>query len=358
MSTATAILPNAAVRPTPSASGIRIFSTCPSSSQYGAGYLRKLTQVARWSEQAGCTGSLIYTDNSLADPWLVAQAVIQSTRTLCPLVAVQPVYMHPYSVAKMVSTLGYLYGRPVWLNMVAGGFKNDLTALSDSTPHDQRYQRLVEYSTIIRRLLDGGSPCTLDGEFYRVKNLTLSPALDPELRGDMLISGSSDAGLAAARQTGAIAIRYPEPPENRESLPADSGPCGVRVGIVTRPDEDEAWKVALNRFPEDRKGKITRTLASRVSDSAWHKRLSDITEEQPEKRSTYWLHPFGNYHTNCPYLVGAYENVAAELAKYIALGYQTFILDIPAAEEEFLHIAKVFESATRPTAAAHGGARQ
>jgi len=43
-----------------------------------------------------------------------------------PLVAVQPVYMHPYSVAKMVSTLAFLHQRRVFLNMVAGGFKNDL----------------------------------------------------------------------------------------------------------------------------------------------------------------------------------------------------------------------------------------
>jgi hypothetical protein len=48
-------------------------------------------------------------------------------------------YMHPYSVAKMVSTLGYLYGRTVYLNMVAGGFKSDLSALDDLTPHDLRY---------------------------------------------------------------------------------------------------------------------------------------------------------------------------------------------------------------------------
>ena len=158
---------------------LQLFSTCPSSSQCGDDYLDTLIQVARWSERAGCTGSLIYTDNSLVDPWLVAQTVIQNTRSLCPLVAVQPVYMHPYAVAKMVATLGRLYGRRVYLNMVAGGFKNDLAALNDSTPHDRRYERLVEYTAIIQRLLDGGAPVTLEGEFYRVKNLVLIPALAP-----------------------------------------------------------------------------------------------------------------------------------------------------------------------------------
>src|SRR6267378_865223 len=118
----------------------RVFSTAPQSSDFNApAYLPRLAQVARWSEDAGCTGILIYTDNSLIDPWLAAQVVIESTKSLCPLVAVQPVYMHPYSVAKMTASLGYLYGRRIYLNMVAGGFKNDLTALDDTTPHDSRY---------------------------------------------------------------------------------------------------------------------------------------------------------------------------------------------------------------------------
>jgi len=58
----------------------------------------------------------------------------------------------------MIVTLGHLYGRRVYLNVVAGGFKNDLTALNDATPHDKRYQRLTEYTLIIKHLLDGRVP--------------------------------------------------------------------------------------------------------------------------------------------------------------------------------------------------------
>jgi alkanesulfonate monooxygenase len=75
--------------------GIEVFSTCHRSKGVeGAAYPAQLADVARWSEDAGCQGSLVYSDNSLVDPWLVAQLVIQATTTLCPLVAVQPVYLH------------------------------------------------------------------------------------------------------------------------------------------------------------------------------------------------------------------------------------------------------------------------
>ena len=63
------------------------------------------------------------------DPWLVSQVILESTEQLCPLVAIQPVYMHPYTVAKMIATYAYLHDRRLFLNMLAGGFKNDLVAL-------------------------------------------------------------------------------------------------------------------------------------------------------------------------------------------------------------------------------------
>ena len=121
------------------------------------------------AKRSGCEGILVYTDNSLVDPWLVAQIMTQNTERLCPLVAVQPAYMHPYSVAKMVSTLGNMYGRRIYLNMVAGGFKNDLAALNDTTPHDKRYARLVEYTTIIQELLRTTAPLTYQRRVLRCR---------------------------------------------------------------------------------------------------------------------------------------------------------------------------------------------
>src|SRR5579875_3453226 len=217
--------------------GLQVFSTCPSSHVTPDRYRERVIAAARWSEQAGCTGTLIYTDNTLVDPWMVAQIVITNTSNLCPLVAVQPVYMHPYSAAKMVATLAFLYGRRVFLNMVAGGFKNDLAALNDDTPHDSRYERLIEYTTIIRRLLEQRS-VSFEGRFYQVRGLSLNPRVPPGLLPGVLVSGSSEAGMAAAREMGAIAVKYPEPPAECAAAPrASAVPCGVRIGIVARPGE-------------------------------------------------------------------------------------------------------------------------
>lgn len=324
---------------------IELFSTCPPSS--GAdkdAYLQQVIDVACWSERVGCSGILVYADNSQVDPWLLAHIIIQHTRALCPLVAVQPVYMHPYTVAKTVASIGHLYGRRIYLNMVAGGFKNDLAALNDATPHDRRYDRLIEYTTIIRQLLAGGATVSYAGEFYKVDHLKLSPPLPAELFPGIFVSGSSEAGLAAAKAISATTIKYPEPlTEGRSTIPADGLDAGVRLGIISRKYEQEAWSVAHGRFPEDREGQLTHQLAMKVSDSAWHKQLSELGEVK--EKNPYWLVPFKNYKTMCPYLVGDYERVGRELAGYILQGFRTFILDVPVSAEELDHIQTAFSHA-------------
>ena len=61
-----------------SKASIEVFSTCPySSAVEKERFLPNVVDVARWSEQAGCRGILVYTDNSTVDPWLVSQIIIQ-----------------------------------------------------------------------------------------------------------------------------------------------------------------------------------------------------------------------------------------------------------------------------------------
>ena len=143
--------------------------------------------------------------------------------------------MHPYSVAKMVSSLAFMHGRRLFLNMLAGGFKRDLVALGDKTEHDDRYERTVEYSRIVLDLLRGDAPVSVSGRWYDVENLKLTPPVDEELFPGVLISGSSDAGLAAARAIGAVPVRYPKPPGEHEAMAARTTGCGSASSPATTP---------------------------------------------------------------------------------------------------------------------------
>ena len=335
------------MRTTASDHGLKIFTTCPTTLlAQPRDCIRSLKEMARASEEAGCEGILVFTDNAQLDPWLVSQIIIEATERISPLVAIQPVYMHPYSVAKMITSLAFLHGRRLYLNMVAGGFKNDLTALNDLTPHDDRYVRLVEYAAIIQSLLQSPDAVSFEGRYFKVSNLKLTPPLPANLMPGLLVSGSSEAGMQAARQLGATAIEYPKPPAEYAALPADTpASSGIRIGIIARSQDAEAWTVARMRYPEDRKGQLTHQLAMKVSDSSWHRQLSDLGNSRSGGENPYWLVPFQNYKAICPFLVGSYDRVADEVARYVDAGYRTFILDVPATVEEMPHIGTVFERA-------------
>ena len=325
---------------------IRVFTTSPQSKDVpAADYAERVTAIARWSEEAGCHGILVYTDNGIADPWLVAQLVIQGTTTLSPLVALQPIYMSPYAAAKMVSTLGYLHGRRVDLNMVAGGFRNDLLSLDDDTEHDARYDRLVEYAQIVRGLLASDEPFSFEGAYYRLTGARLQPRLDERLQPGFTVSGSSPAGMAAARALRATAIKYPQPPGQEAPDPDAEVPGGIRVGVIARETDEHAWRDAHERFPGDRLGQLTHAVAMGVSDSEWHRQLSERRDGPEPTVDAYWLWPFQNYKTFCPYLVGSYERIADQLRLYLERGFRTFILDIPQTPDDLHHTNVAFEHA-------------
>ena len=116
--------------------------------------------------------------------------------------------------------MAFLYNRRTYLNMVAGGFTNDLAALNDHTTHDERYERLIEFSIIIKQLTEGREPVSFDGKFYKTDKLTLKPPLPGDLLPGIFVSGSSPAGIAAAIAIGATAVKYPGPPAESVQSPA------------------------------------------------------------------------------------------------------------------------------------------
>jgi alkanesulfonate monooxygenase len=323
---------------------ITLISTCPQSKDVPTPvYAQRVAEVSRWSEEAGCEAMLVYTDNGIADPWLVAQTALAATSTLAPLVAVQPLYMHPCWAAKMVATLALLHERRVYVNLVAGGFRKDLLALGDDLEHDLRYDRLVEYGRVMKLALASRAPFSFAGDYYDVENARLRPDLPPELEPRFFVSGSSAAGLAAARALGATAVKYPQPARHEAVPEADDDlQLGIRVGILARATDEEAWDEARRRFPADRRGQLTHRMAMAVSDSEWHRQLAEREDAADPSVDAYWLWPFQNYRTFCPYLVGSYDRVAIELAAYLERGFTTFIVDIPESPDDLTHARLAF----------------
>ncbi|MGW7362024.1 LLM class flavin-dependent oxidoreductase [Streptomyces sp. NPDC054841] len=325
-----------------------MYTTAPSSHGVtGTEFRQRAVDVARWTEAAGHRGLLVYTDNTLVDPWSVAQLLIERTESLVPLVAVQPLFRHPFDVARAISSLGFLYGRQVDLNLVTGGFAGHMRELGDVLDHDERYGRLVEYGRIVNKLLAGVRPVTHLGNHYGLNSAQLTIPLPPELTPRVYLSGSSDACVDAQQSLGAVRLSYPRAFADYAGTPDALRGNGIRLGIIARDSAEEAWQIAQERFPSDELGEGLHDVAAGQVESRWHRNLSADAQRSHAPRDGYWLYPFRAYKTFCPYLVGSYEEVGRLLGQYVDLGITALILDVPREEDDLHHAGIALRLAQR-----------
>src|SRR5450631_3656625 len=122
-------------------------------------YVDELMRIAHFSDRNGFEGILLFSGNDVfVEPWVMAQHILAQTERSSPLIAVNPIYMHPFTVAKFVSSFALLYRRKVYLNMITGTATSDLAGLGERRTHDERYSRLGEFILIVRQLLASPRP--------------------------------------------------------------------------------------------------------------------------------------------------------------------------------------------------------
>jgi alkanesulfonate monooxygenase len=321
------------------ANDIILYSSCPPIVEYDREvYSRELLKIVRWSEDADFRGGLVYTDCISIDGWMVAQAAIVNSTTFVPLVAIQPMDMTPFALARAAASLVLLYGRRVDLNFVSGGFSRDLAVQGDDLPHDDRYDRLIEYVSIVRSLL-GGDRVEYAGRYYNIRGAQLPCPPPADLMPTAYVSGSSEASVQAAESLGLRQLSYPLPPDDfaGPNVRTNKFGTGIRIGIIARDDSSEAWRIAHRRFPLDSEGAARMQLLCSITESSWQGSIASLTMPDNNNGDPYWLVPFRNYHTYCPYLVGSYDEVGEAVGKYLSGGVRAFILDEPEGPDDLQH---------------------
>jgi len=332
-----------------SAGRITLIGTCPVfSSHLGMrDYIGRVAAAAAVAERQKWTSMLVYSDHSKLDPWVAADILLRNSNAISPLVAVQPLYMHPFNLAKLVASLSLVHGRPIDMNFVSGGLPRDLETFCDDCGHDERYERLREYIEILKGLFDRKTPHSFAGKYYKLSAINLPFTGPPNLREPIYtVAGSSSAGLEVARSTNSVAIQYLRPAseyKSRSNIPGMRH--GARIGVIVRQSTAEAWAVAHRMYPADPIGVEIRDYFTSISDSIWVKELArdiDVSFGHP-----YWLGPYRSGRCACPFLVGSLPDVANELAKYMQMGLRTFLLEQPEDDEDAGWVTKAFALAER-----------
>ncbi|MED3862179.1 FMNH2-dependent alkanesulfonate monooxygenase [Priestia megaterium] len=311
-------------------------------------------QVAQAADRLGFEGVLIPTGKSCEDPWLLAASLIPETERLKFLVAVRPGIMAPSVAARMTSTLDRISNGRLLVNVVAGGDPAELAGDGLFLSHDERYEAADEFLDVWKGLL-AGDTVNYEGKHIHVENseLLYPPVQKPSP--PIYFGGSSPAGQKVAAKHSDVYLTWGEPPEQvREKITAvrkraegegRTVKFGIRLHIIVRETEEEAWQAAdrlIQHLDDDTIQAAQRTFAR--YDSVGQQRMASLhrgTREELTISPNLWAGVGLVRGGAGTALVGSAENVAKRIKEYEALGIESFILSGYPHLEEAYHVGEL-----------------
>ncbi len=286
------------------------------------------------------------------EPWAISSFLARETKTFRFNDRLPTRLSHPVVAARMTASLQRATGGRALYNIITGGGRPQQLWWGDSVPHDERYTRTTEFLDVLRGVWNGG-PFSYEGKFYRVKDGGLPDPLSKETFPEIYFSGSSDAALASAAKHADFYLSWLEPSaalgekfDRAKERTAQLGrkiKCAVRVDIVARPTEEEAWAEVRRGFDNvDPKLLANARSILGPSDSVGAARQQSLRSATINSYKDLIIEPniwsgfnlLRGGQTNG--IVGSYEQVAERLDQLVRLGADAFILaSTPHLEEAY-----------------------
>lgn len=320
--------------------------------------LSYLTAVAQSIDALGYTGALLPTGAGCEDSWMLASALAAVTKQMKFLIAVRPGSLSPTLAARMAATFDRIHNGRLLLNIITGGDPQELAGDGTFLTHDERYAVTDEFLTVWRKLMVGET-VDFKGDHIRIEGgrILLPPVQEPYP--PLYFGGSSPAGLQVAAKHIDLYLTLGEPPamvaeklDRVRELAAREGRtirAGVRLHVVVRETEDEAWHDAENilRYATDDAIEASQAKLAQF-DSVGQSRMKSLhngnhDRSQLEVSPNLWA-GIGLINKGIgTALVGSAEIVAERLQEYEALGVDTFIMSgYPHLEEAYRFAELVF----------------
>ncbi|NTG04912.1 LLM class flavin-dependent oxidoreductase [Agrobacterium rhizogenes] len=216
--------------------------------------LAYLSEVARAAEEQDFHSVLTPTGTWCEDAWITTAALSHETKRLKFLVAFRPGLISPTLVAHQAATFQRMTEGRLLLNVVTGGDRFEQARFGDHLEHDARYERTEEFLSVLRGVTSAPSdqPFSFKGKHYDIREARIDTGsydLPP-----IFFGGASPAAQEVAACQADVYLVWGRPPaleaENIAQLKARAAArgrslrFGVRLHVISRDTEDEAWAMA------------------------------------------------------------------------------------------------------------------
>jgi len=306
-------------------------------------------QIAQAADTLGYSGVLLPTGKSCEDAWIAASMLAPVTEKLKFLVPVRPGLTSPTLSARMAATFDRFSKGRLLVNVVAGGDPVELAGDGLFLNHDDRYELTDEFLSIWREALNG-SDVDFDGNYLNVKGgeVLYPPVQKPYP--PLYFGGSSSAAMDVASNHVDVYLTWGESPEkvkekietmkNKAAKKGRTLRFGIRLHVIVRKTEEEAWKSAEELIEHvDEKAIQSAQKAFAKMDSEGQKRMSELHKgdrSDLEVSPNLWAGVGLVRGGAGTALVGDAETVAERMKEYADLGIDTFILSgYPHLEEAY-----------------------
>jgi hypothetical protein len=285
-------------------------------------YLERLADYIHAAERIGVAGAFVYDFPVAMDPWLAAFDVLVSSVTLQPIVAVRPHQESAESVARRVVDLGYRFGRPTHVNVVAGATRVS-RSVGDLDDRAATRRRLGLFATefraeVGRRLDPAGEQPLL---------FTPASATPGVVAADCVLMMARPRAVLAGEIARVCAEQHVER-------------IAMLVGLVVRAREEEAWAATAGLYPSDRRQVIAGRMFMSQVVSSEHLASYALAEKQEIHDERLWYGaPMRGI--DAPKLVGSVAQVTEWLRCCRDIGVTDLIVDLVPDVSEYERIGEV-----------------
>ncbi|WP_210607829.1 FMNH2-dependent alkanesulfonate monooxygenase [Priestia flexa] len=317
-----------------------------------------LKQIAGALDYLGYDGALLPTGSNCEDSWVLASALASVTQRLKFLIALRPGVMSPTISARMASTFDQISNGRLMLNIVTGGDPVEQATFGNYLSHDERYEVTEEFLTVWRKVMQGES-VDLKGKHIDVTGAYIPTLPVQKPYPPLYFGGSSPAGKEVGARHTDVYLLWGEPPavikkkieemKERAAIEGRELRFGIRLHVIVREEEEEAWAAADNLIKhvddnvikafQDKFAKFDST--AQKTQSGLHKGTKD--RSSLEISPNLWAGISLAREGAGTAIVGSPEIVAERLKEYEEIGIDTFILSgYPHLEEAYTFAELVF----------------
>lgn len=317
-----------------------------------------LKQIAQAADRLGFSGVLIPTGKNCDDPFITAAALATHTERLRFLLALRPGVASPTYVARQAAALDRISKGRFLANIVTGGNATELAGDGIHLPHGERYAHTAEFLEVYTQLLEG-KRVDFKGKYIQVEGAELGFLPHQKPRPPIWFGGSSDPALDVAAAQVDTYLTWGEPLDlvdeklnavrQRAHALGRDVKFGLRIHLIVRETEDEAWAAAddLIRHLSDEAIAAAQAKFAQESDSVGQKRMTALhgggRRDQLVIAPNLWA-GIGLVRGGAgTALVGDAKTVAKRLREYQALGIETIIASgYPHLEEAYQVAERLF----------------